>query len=166
VGTNADEINDSLEGNVISGNSLIGISVGSQHVVAGNLVGTDVSGVLPLGNGVGIMLDGNDSQIGGSTLASRNTISGNVGSGIDVNNIYVTGNAVLDNAIGVNVLNEPLGNGLDGIWMRFGAISSDWRRRSWRGQCDRIQSAQRRYRIRDAQAIHADRRLQADFDPR
>jgi titin len=55
IGTNGDGVSDTAERNIISGVTWAGVSiwdVGSDHnVVAGNFIGTDVTGTLPLGNG-------------------------------------------------------------------------------------------------------------------
>src|SRR5262249_19100509 len=73
--------------NVISGNSFWGIILqgGSGHLVAGNFIGTDISGTLDRGNaGIGITTDASNSTIGGTTAAARNVISGNNGAGIEI----------------------------------------------------------------------------------
>jgi titin len=57
VGTDGGGSADSLEGNLISGNRRIGVEISglglpiSENVVAGNLIGTDISGTLALANG-------------------------------------------------------------------------------------------------------------------
>ena len=68
--------------NLISGNSLDGIALGSGsgNTVQGNLIGTDVTGTLALGNfSVGVTTGGGVSNalIGGTTVDARNIISGN-----------------------------------------------------------------------------------------
>ncbi len=75
--------------NLISGNG-IGVQFGplgfggSAHVVQGNLIGTDVSGLAALGNGTGVHLAWGTAGalIGGTTPAARNVISGNTINGI------------------------------------------------------------------------------------
>src|SRR5581483_10090951 len=63
-------------GNVISGNTGFGLDLGSQNVVAGNLIGTTATGLAALGNSGGI-LGGSYNTIGGTTPGARNIISGN-----------------------------------------------------------------------------------------
>ena len=75
------------EGNVISGNQVgIFFSGATGAVIAGNLIGTDVSGTLAIPNS-GPGIDANlplSTTIGGDTPEARNVISGNGGAGIDV----------------------------------------------------------------------------------
>jgi hypothetical protein len=86
--------------NLISGNKGTGIQIGtsndvsatSGNVVAGNYVGTDVTGLLPLGNGSGSNPTGDgvdligalsiNNTIGGSVAAAGNLIAGNAYDGI------------------------------------------------------------------------------------
>jgi hypothetical protein len=67
--------------NLISGNIGNGISIGggsTGNTVQGNLIGTDVTGTLALGNSlVGVAVDGSNHLIGGTTVGGRNIISGN-----------------------------------------------------------------------------------------
>ncbi len=69
--------------NLISGNAVDGLLVNganaTANVVAGNLIGTDASGVYSVGNLRGIELAGSFNTIGGVTPATANVISGNVG---------------------------------------------------------------------------------------
>jgi hypothetical protein len=52
VGVNGQDADPSAEQNVIAGNANIGVGIefGGQNVVAGNFIGTDVTGTQPLGN--------------------------------------------------------------------------------------------------------------------
>ena len=89
--------------NLISGN--VGPGVASQggtgNVVQGNLIGTDLTGTLALGNtGPGISLNGSDNLIGGATTDARNVISGN-NRGIDVSG--GSDNTIQGNFIGTDV---------------------------------------------------------------
>ena len=71
---------DAGAGNVISGNLLVGITVNAAGAAAirGNSIGTDVTGKIALRNETGIYVaDGGGAQIGGTTAAERNLISGN-----------------------------------------------------------------------------------------
>src|SRR5690606_33743441 len=72
---------DAGAGNLISGIRGTGIYVsGSQsinNVIQGNWIGTDVTGVAPLGNqyyGIHLGVDSASTQVGGTTTGSANTI--------------------------------------------------------------------------------------------
>ncbi|MFZ6021488.1 MAG: hypothetical protein ACOYXO_17975, partial [Chloroflexota bacterium] len=99
VGTNGDGVSDALEGNLISGNSDWGILVQQtgalNNVIAGNKIGTDITGMLAIPNGLGgsprggIYLGGYGNLVGSnfdgvSDELERNLISGNF-------NVAVTG---------------------------------------------------------------------------
>jgi hypothetical protein len=97
-GTNA------ADRNLISGNDQVGIQIGDNApgtTVKGNLIGTDKSGNLALGNGTrGMLISGSGNIIGGTTAVERNVISGNGGDGIAFGTVSATGNFVRGNYIG------------------------------------------------------------------
>ncbi len=69
-------------GNVISGNTSTGVIVfgalSSRNVVAGNFVGTDITGTRLVPNDVGVFLSGaSDNTVGGATAGAGNLIAGN-----------------------------------------------------------------------------------------
>ncbi|MDH5585325.1 MAG: FG-GAP-like repeat-containing protein, partial [Nitrospirota bacterium] len=107
--------------NVISGNGSNGLTITSAtatgNLVQGNYIGTDVTGVLSLGNsssGVRLITTSNNI-IGGTVSGARNVLSGNVGDGITLDT-GSTGNVVQGNYIGVTMTGTlPLGNGNNGI---------------------------------------------------
>ena len=127
------------EGNLISGNLYEGIqletgdagqeeweevgpAVGNR--VLGNLIGTDESGAVPLGNGStfgldGILIVGSDANtIGGHEPGAGNVIAANTGAGVK---IYGDRNLVLGNAIGTNMDGAlGLGNGSHGVHINTG----------------------------------------------
>jgi uncharacterized repeat protein (TIGR01451 family) len=83
------------------------------NVIEGNFIGTDLSGTLALGNGVGIQINGNNNRIGGTNLVSGNLISGNLGAGVDCQS---NTNLFQGNMIGTDLSgNLNLSNGLAGI---------------------------------------------------
>jgi hypothetical protein len=100
--------NDPTNRNLISGNSRAGIymfnSAVKGNVVAGNFIGTDVTGTKRLGNlenGVSIS-GGSSNVIGGTVAGSRNVISGNSQGGVYLIN-SARGNVVNGNYIGTDV---------------------------------------------------------------
>jgi hypothetical protein len=101
------------ERNIISGNELFGIFLGSNgNVVQGNFIGTDVTGNLAVPNNTGITIEGNDNTIGGDTPIERNIISGNSNIGVNIQN-GATNNAVQGNYIGLKAAgNAALSNSL------------------------------------------------------
>ena len=116
-------------GNVISGNGESGIlfnfSSASEpgNLVQGNLIGTDSTGKLSLGNdeqGVNIGNNGTggfNNTIGGTTAAARNIISGNQKGGISLGNAG-SGNVIEGNYIGTDVTGTiALANTGDGIYI-------------------------------------------------
>ena len=95
-----------------------------NHTIVGNYIGTDATGTVDLGNTrFGIELDNSASnQIGGSTAADRNVISGNGFEGISLWNAGSTLNVIQGNYIGVDTTgNAGLGNSSDGIVIGGGA---------------------------------------------
>jgi Ca2+-binding RTX toxin-like protein len=123
-------------GNVISGN---GNAVSAQggvylvnsgttgNVVEGNLIGTDMSGLLPLGNnwdGVGIEGGASGNIIGGTAAGARNVISANAADGAGIDGPSFN-NVIAGNYIGTDITgNAPLGNTLAGVRLRVGAIGN------------------------------------------
>lgn len=108
--------------NVISANALSGIAITGaaavSNVIAGNFIGTDATGLAPLGNQFdGVLLQGVSSNfVGGPTAADRNLISGNAAYGVYVNGPTAQGNHVQGNFIGTDLQGrQPLPNGLSGI---------------------------------------------------
>jgi hypothetical protein len=73
---------------------------GANNTVSGNLVGTDASGTLDRGNDGfgGVLVDGASNTIGGTSPATRNVISGNDSTGININS--GAGHKVQGNLIG------------------------------------------------------------------
>jgi hypothetical protein len=95
--------------NVISGNGGSGITIdnGSGSIIQGNFIGTDITGILPLGNAFvagspvfgGIFLNGGSNVlIGGGNPGEGNVIAFNRGNGVTIGGSG-TGNTVRGNAI-------------------------------------------------------------------
>jgi titin len=98
-----------IRGNLISANERGGVHISdresSYNVVVGNLIGTDVSGTLPLGNasyGVAVGWGGAQfNRVGGTSSGDGNLISGNGGAGVQLHG-REAGNLILGNLIGTD----------------------------------------------------------------
>jgi hypothetical protein len=83
--------------------------------IAGNYIGTDITGSMAAGNNTGIVVQTANNIIGGTTAAERNVISGNA-SGVTLSFSGATGNFVQGNFIGTDVSGAiDLGNLLNGV---------------------------------------------------
>ncbi|MGP0067962.1 MAG: Ig-like domain repeat protein [Isosphaeraceae bacterium] len=130
IGADGHDADPSAERNIISGNTEVGVGLqgGGQNVVAGNFIGTDVTGTQPLGNGyIGVDLYDSDGNLIGTDgdgvgdAAERNIISANQGDGVDVG-IGSDNNVVAGNYIGTDVTGtQPLGNSRAGINVNYGS---------------------------------------------
>ncbi|MBM3499773.1 MAG: hypothetical protein FJX74_14020 [Armatimonadetes bacterium] len=68
------------DGNVISGNHLVGVLIAAADGtrILGNLIGVSATGEFPLGNGTGVLIsDSEDCRVGNGTEGGRNVIGGN-----------------------------------------------------------------------------------------
>jgi uncharacterized repeat protein (TIGR01451 family) len=117
-------------GNVISGNTGVGINVsGSANntTIQGNVVGLDAGGTLDLGNtSDGIILNGvTGTLVGGTTPAARNVVSGNNNAGVRISGAAATGNLIRGNYIGVNAAGTgAVGNSNGGVTVQTGATGT------------------------------------------
>jgi CSLREA domain-containing protein len=123
--------------NVISGNNANantdGVEINgagtSSNTVAGNYIGTDISGTLDLGNagdGVRIAANASSNNVGGPTptpgAAPGNVISGNTSDGIQIGTVTAltapSNNTVQGNLIGTNAAGTaPLRNDSNGVFI-------------------------------------------------
>jgi hypothetical protein len=105
--------------NLISGNAGDGIQTlhGSGHHIEGNLIGTDATGLLPLGNlGQGVIINSGTNVLGGASAGARNVIAANVQGGVTVQSTNSIGSLVQANYIGSDVTGlVALGNGTSGV---------------------------------------------------
>ncbi|MFK8018175.1 MAG: beta strand repeat-containing protein [Pseudomonadales bacterium] len=124
----ADDV--TVRGLIVNQFSSIGIGItGDNNTIAGNFIGTDVTGTLDRGNtlaGLQLYSSAETNTIGGTTAADRNVISGNGQEGINIsggdNNIisgnYIgvtaAGNASLGNKNGVSISGGASGNVIGG----------------------------------------------------
>lgn len=101
--------------NVLSGNGVGIVLIGSHSLIAGNLIGTDITGTVKLGNDVaGISINGSDITIGGTSVAARNVVSGHGFGGLGIIGTAIT---VQGNLIGTDITGVlPMGNSGDGIF--------------------------------------------------
>jgi len=113
-----------VERNVISANGISGIvlhNIATGTLIQGNLIGTDPTGTIDLGNvNEGIFIENApDSLVGGPEAGAGNLISGNDGVGVRILDEKATGNRVQGNRIGTaSDGTAPLANGGHGVWVR------------------------------------------------
>lgn len=114
IGTNGDGIQDALEGNLISGASEDGIGLHNsfRNRVAGNRIGTDITGNLPIPNqlrGILVALGAQDNIIGidgdqsPGEANEGNLISGNLDFGILLDGPNTKNNRLAGNKIGTTL---------------------------------------------------------------
>ena len=137
IGTDGDGISDDLEGNVISGNGSAGIALfaASSNTIAGNFIGTDLTGTAAIPNGhnnnsglAAVHFGANSSHnlIGTNGDGQNDSSEGNIISGNSHVGIYLTGpntnnNILAGNHVGVDITaGSALGN-LQGIILGVGA---------------------------------------------
>ena len=116
--------------NVISSNRFGGIRIsnGSNNVIQGNLIGTDVTGSrgfgnsTPLGGGNDITLEsGSATLIGGPMPGAGNVIAASDGAGIGI--VFATDTTVQGNLIGTDITGtKPLGDRGFGIEVGDGGV--------------------------------------------
>jgi hypothetical protein len=117
--------NTVIKGLCIDGFSGNGISIftNGNVTVQGNFVGADPTGKTASANGSdGILIQSANNTIGGLTAATRNLVSGNTFSGIQLYGSSATGNVVEGNYVGTDVTGATaLANGSGGVLVNNGA---------------------------------------------
>jgi hypothetical protein len=132
VGTTGNDVDDAAERNLISGNQYDGVAIpnGDHNAIAGNYIGTDITGSLALGNGlasVDLYQGAHANRIGTSGTSKnpadeRNLLSGNALFGVDIRDAGTTQNLVAGNYIGTDVTgSKPLGNLNYGVYLEPGS---------------------------------------------
>jgi hypothetical protein len=88
----------------------------TQNVLAGNYIGTDVTGTTAVPNGMGLSVSSTDVTIGGTASGAGNLISGNLGAGvlIPVSRVTLQGNWIGTDGSGMAALGNQTGVLLDG----------------------------------------------------
>jgi hypothetical protein len=137
AGTNASGLDFGLgsDGSVVTGLNIehfkgngIVLDLVQDVVVQGNYVGTDRTGKLKAGNGGnGVLIEdgATGNTIGGSTLASRNIISGNSANGVEIIGGGSSGNVVEGNYVGTDVSGtRALANASNGVLIVNGATGN------------------------------------------
>jgi photosystem II stability/assembly factor-like uncharacterized protein len=115
------------ERNIIGGNNRPGVQIYDtgtvSNIVIGNYIGTDVNGTTAIpndGDGVSIGDGASYNLIGGDTESERNVISGNDGSGVNINGTM--SNTVSGNYIGTDANGTAaISNNGDGVSIGDGA---------------------------------------------
>ena len=107
------------QGNVISGNNRWGIFLNvpgrGSNIIQSNLIGVDINGSAPLRNQVGIRVNNENNQIGGSGFDDGNVISAN-SVGVLIVQSAAFGNSLEGNLIGVDATGRvDVGNLVDGV---------------------------------------------------
>ncbi len=114
--------------NVLSGNEANGVALsggqGMGNVIQGNLIGTDLTGSLPVPNGAdGIAINSaKNTIIGGSATGAQNVISGNgsefISAGVFIEGANATGNVIQQNLIGTDGTGaNDVGNSGQGVFI-------------------------------------------------
>jgi CSLREA domain-containing protein len=106
-------------GNIISGNSDEGILItgagASGNQIEGNLVGTDVTAGMAIGNKHGIVIEALANSVGGDAEGAGNVISGNIQNGVYLRGGAV-GNTIHGNQIGTDASGTiAVANGRSGV---------------------------------------------------
>jgi Peptidase family C25/Calx-beta domain len=104
------------------GNGITISSLGG-NIISGNFIGTDPTGTVDEGNfSSGIEVNTSTNNIGLTSAAGRNVISGNDGQGITIQGVNTTLNNVVGNFVGTNVAGTgSLGNAAGGVHISGGA---------------------------------------------
>ena len=118
--------------NIISGNERPGVLLAdpdtSHNTIAGNYIGTDISGTYAVGNddyGIHIKSGASENMIGGDLDSAFNLISGNTGKGVfiygpDAHRNTITGNYIGTDISGTYVISNTTG----GVLINIGAYEN------------------------------------------
>ncbi len=111
--------------NVVSGNQGTGINIPSPyggHVIEGNYIGTDVSGMVAVTNlGHGIGLNSPSSRVGGTNVLQRNVIAGNSGTAVALGSTNAVGTGIFGNYLGMDITGTNVMPNDNGVMINGGA---------------------------------------------
>lgn len=114
--------------NLISANGTGVVISAADNRVEGNFIGTDVSGTKPLGNTLGVLIDGNaflgvtGNRVGGAAPGAGNVISANFRGGVSISGRFAQKNYVQGNLVGTDVTGAAaLGNWQYGVEVTLSA---------------------------------------------
>ena len=121
-----------IQDNVISGNFSEGLRLAdagtTANLVAGNFIGTDVTGTTAVPNGflgLGLYSGAISNTIGGTNAAARNVISGNASEGLRIQGDGAAWNLIEGNFIGTDAGGtNPVPNNFAGLTVFSGAASN------------------------------------------
>ncbi|MDX2077306.1 MAG: right-handed parallel beta-helix repeat-containing protein [bacterium] len=119
-----------ISGNVISGNTQIGIRISdegtSRNTIIGNFIGTDPTGTYAIANelsGIYLRAGANENMIGTGIYAERNIISGNLQAGAVIN--AASNNRIQGNFIGTDITGTySIPNAFSGVSIEGGASNN------------------------------------------
>ena len=122
VGSGASVTNNTIGGtvsgarNIISGNQRFGVTIAlaptTGNFLQGNFIGTDVTGIAPLGNSQGgvVVIASNNNTVGGAAAGAGNIIAFNGGAGISISagtGGSIRGNSIFSNAaLGIDLAGD------------------------------------------------------------
>jgi titin len=110
--------NSTVAGNVIDNQFLVGLEIFGiavqKTLVEGNLIGTDPTGTLAHGNGVGVEVAGgaHNNSIGGTAAGASNVIAYNTGTGVVIGS-SITDDGTVGNSVRGNSIHDNGGLGID-----------------------------------------------------
>lgn len=115
-GLRIDAVNSTIRGLNIRnwGDAGIEVGTGNGTIIEGNFIGTNEIGTGAMPNRIGVTVFASSVLVGGSTLVSRNIISGNVRNGIALTEPG-SGSIVRNNQIGLGANSAIIGNGETGV---------------------------------------------------
>ena len=108
----------------------------TDTIVAGNMIGTNISGTLAVPNAIGVEVNAGSTgnTIGGVADAPLNVISGNTGDGVEISGTGTSGNVVAGDFIGTDITGTvAIANGNDGVEIDSGHQQT--RSAAWRPGC-------------------------------
>ena len=112
----------SAERNVISGNNTHGVRIigesADNNITQGNYIGLNAAGAAAIGNtynGIIIYNGADNNLVGGTALGAGNVVSGNLDTGVEIQDGNSTGNRIEGNLIGLNAAGTAAIGNLDGV---------------------------------------------------